>query len=552
MKTKNLLLGMGAVCGASFQAIACTGIALTAADGSYVQSRTIEWARGVLQSEYVVIPRGQRLRSFTPSGTDGMTFTAKYGVVGLSVVQKEFIAEGINEAGLSAGLFFFPQYGGYEPYEPARNDRTLADLQFVAWVLTQFSTIDEVKAGIGEVCIVGLEPASVVHWRIGEPSGRQVVLEIVGGVPHFYENEIGVLTNAFNAMSRQLQSTLQEVESERTKLSTLFLHMTDGVVAFNQSGEVIHSNPAAEEMLGQAIPVGGAVTYGDLFQDMVPLETVLTTDRDCLEIETVWGERILLLLLAPFNREKQVGVLVVVHDVTQQVKNETMRKEFVANVSHELRTPITNIRSYAETLAENPDLPPDTTASFLGVILSESDRMTHIVQDLLTLSRFDSGHSELNLTTFPFAGLLEESCQAMRIEAQRRGHTLRLEGTGGLPAIRADRERISQVVMNVLSNAIKYTPDGGRIVLTAGCTPDRVWLEVADNGIGIPPEDRDRIFERFYRVDKARSRESGGTGLGLSIAQEIVRQHQGSLTLVDRPGPGTTLRLELKREGPDR
>lgn len=178
--------------------------------------------------------------------------------------------------------------------------------------------------------------------------------------------------------------------------------------------------------------------------------------------------------------------------------------------------------------------------------------MTHIVQDLLTLSRFDSGHSELNLTTFPFAGLLEESCQAMRIEAQRRGHTLRLEGTGGLPAIRADRERISQVVMNVLSNAIKYTPDGGRIVLTAGCTPDRVWLEVADNGIGIPPEDRDRIFERFYRVDKARSRESGGTGLGLSIAQEIVRQHQGSLTLVDRPGPGTTLRLELKREGPDR
>ena len=254
------------------------------------------------------------------------------------------------------------------------------------------------------------------------------------------------------------------------------------------------------------------------------------------------------------NRNDEIGELAAAFNAMADslAQAEQKRSEFVANVSHELRTPITNIRSYAETLAENPDLPPDTTASFLGVILSESDRMTHIVQDLLTLSRFDSGHSELNLTTFPFAGLLEESCQAMRIEAQRRGHTLRLEGTGGLPAIRADRERISQVVMNVLSNAIKYTPDGGRIVLTAGCTPDRVWLEVADNGIGIPLEDRDRIFERFYRVDKARSRESGGTGLGLSIAQEIVRQHQGSLTLVDRPGPGTTLRLELKREGPDR
>lgn len=438
---------------------------------------------------------------------------------------------------------------------------------YVIYILDQRATVRELNNQLFQLIIEALVFGLVISVLLSFLLSRAMVTPIraltrgaqrvaEGDFGHEIQveshDEIGVLTNAFNAMSRQLQSTLQEVESERTKLSTLFLHMTDGVVAFNQSGEVIHSNPAAEEMLGQAIPVGGAVTYGDLFQDMVPLETVLTTDRDCLEIETVWGERILLLLLAPFNREKQVGVLVVVHDVTQQVKNETMRKEFVANVSHELRTPITNIRSYTETLAENPDLPPDTTASFLGVILSESDRMTHIVQDLLTLSRFDSGHSELNLTTFPFAGLLEESCQAMRIEAQRRGHTLRLEGTGGLPAIRADRERISQVVMNVLSNAIKYTPDGGRIVLTAGCTPDRVWLEVADNGIGIPPEDRDRIFERFYRVDKARSRESGGTGLGLSIAQEIVRQHQGSLTLVDRPGPGTTLRLELKREGPDR
>lgn len=438
---------------------------------------------------------------------------------------------------------------------------------YVIYILDQRATVRELNNQLFQLIIEALVFGLVISVLLSFLLSRAMVTPIraltrgaqrvaEGDFGHEIQveshDEIGVLTNAFNAMSRQLQSTLQEVESERTKLSTLFLHMTDGVVAFNQNGEVIHSNPAAEEMLGQAIPVGGLVTYGDLFQDMVPLETVLTTDRDCLEIETVWGERILLLLLAPFNREKQVGVLVVVHDVTQQVKNETMRKEFVANVSHELRTPITNIRSYAETLAENPDLPPDTTASFLGVILSESDRMTHIVQDLLTLSRFDSGHSELNLTTFPFAGLLEESCQAMRIEAQRRGHTLRLEGTGSLPAIRADRERISQVVMNVLSNAIKYTPDGGRIVLTAGCTPDRVWLEVADNGIGIPPEDRDRIFERFYRVDKARSRESGGTGLGLSIAQEIVRQHQGSLTLVDRPGPGTTLRLELKREGPDR
>ena len=155
--TKNLLLGIAAVCGSTFQAVACTGISLTSRDGSYVQARTIEWARGVLQSEYVIIPRGQQLTSFTPTGVNGLTFTAKYGVVGLAVVQKEFIAEGINEAGLSAGLFFFPHYGGYETYDAAQNQRTLADLQVTEWLLSQFSTIDEVKAALSSVRVVGLE-----------------------------------------------------------------------------------------------------------------------------------------------------------------------------------------------------------------------------------------------------------------------------------------------------------------------------------------------------------------------------------------------------------
>ena len=196
MKKAILLSTIAALCCGLHRTSACTGIALSAADGSYVQSRTIEWSRGVLRSQYVVIPRGQQLRSFTPTGANGLAFTARYGTVGLAVEQQEFIAEGINEAGLSAGLFFFPQYGGYESYDPDRNDRTLADLQVAAWMLTQFATIDEVKAAVASVRIVALEKSSVVHWRIGEASGRQVVLEIVDGVPHFYENEVGILTNA--------------------------------------------------------------------------------------------------------------------------------------------------------------------------------------------------------------------------------------------------------------------------------------------------------------------------------------------------------------------
>ena len=366
-------------------------------------------------------------------------------------------------------------------------------------------------------------------------------------------DEIGVLTDTFNTMSGQLQDTLQQVDSERTKLSTLFLHMTDGVVAFDHEGRVIQVNPAAEEMMGTTIPIGGPIRFHDLFGEVAFLEDVLDLERDgeALEVEAVRGDRNLLLLMAPFDQEKQQGVLVVVHDVTQQVKNEATRKEFVANVSHELRTPLTNISSYAETLSENPDLPPDMRGSFLGVILNETDRMTHIVQDLLTLSRFDSGFSQLELTVFSFGQMLRDCCQAVLLEAQRHGHTLTLEGDGDLPSIRADRERILQVVMNVLSNAIKYTPDGGRIRVTAGQTGETVWAEVEDNGIGIPEGDRDRIFDRFYRVDKARSRESGGTGLGLSIAREIVRQHDGVLRLVDRDGPGTTIRLELRTGGPE-
>ena len=193
---KNLLLGVAAMIGGIHASVACTGISLTAADGSYVQARTIEWAYGALKSEYVIIPRGEALQSYTPTGMNGMKFKARYGVVGLAVVEREFIAEGINEAGLSAGLFFFPRYGSYESYESVDNPRTLADLQVVQWMLTQCATIDEVKEAVKHVRIVALEKTAVVHWRIGDPSGRQVVMEIVDGNINFYDNEVGVITNA--------------------------------------------------------------------------------------------------------------------------------------------------------------------------------------------------------------------------------------------------------------------------------------------------------------------------------------------------------------------
>ena len=363
-------------------------------------------------------------------------------------------------------------------------------------------------------------------------------------------DEIGVLTDTFNDMADQLQDTLRQVENERNKLDTLFLHMTDGVVACSRDGKVIHSNPAADQMLLRHI--GPESDYGQLFGDIAPLDQVLEAP-DHLEGELQVRDRFLQLLLAPFDRGREGGgALVVIHDVTAQRKNEEMRREFVANVSHELRTPLTNIRSYAETLAESAeDIPPAMEKKFLGVILNESDRMTHIVQDLLTLSRLDSGRDDLKLGRFSFEAALQDLYNAVYMEAQRHAHTLKLELESELPAIVADRERVLQVMMNIVSNSIKYTPDGGHITISAGRTEDRVWMVVDDDCIGIPPEDRSRIFERFYRVDKARSRQSGGTGLGLSIAKEIVNRHQGLLELQDKDGPGLALRLELKIEGPD-
>ena len=363
------------------------------------------------------------------------------------------------------------------------------------------------------------------------------------------QDEIGVLTDTFNHMSRVLQETIDQVENERNKLDTLFLHLTDGVIAFSLDGVMIHSNPAARRMLNCSLDP--LTHYEDVLGDVAPLAEVAALERPSFrEVEYQVGERSLMLFLAPFRSESQGGIMVVIHDVTEQKRAEDLRREFVSNVSHELRTPLTNIRSYAETLADAGDsLPPEMRERFFGVILNETDRMTHIVQDLLMLSRFDSNRITLDYTRFPLLSLLEDARDAVLMDVRNHGHTMTLDVEADLPVISADRNRLSQVVLNILSNAIKYTPDGGMIQLTAGSHGPDVWIQVSDNGIGIPEQDRERIFERFYRVDKARSRDSGGTGLGLSIAQQIIQLHGGTITLPEHEGPGLTVRVTIPREG---
>ena len=359
-------------------------------------------------------------------------------------------------------------------------------------------------------------------------------------------DEIGVLTRNFNYMSQVLRDTLSEVENERNKLSTLFLHMTDGVVAFSPAGLVIHSNPAASQMLSRSMDP--TTSFQDLFAEAAAFDQILTLKRpQYLETQKTVGERELERFMAPYSADQAPGgVMVVIHDVTEQRRSEQARREFVANVSHELRTPLTNIKSYAETvIAAGDELPPELHNNFMGVIVSEADRMTRIVQDLLTLSKIDYGKMEMNVSRFSFSKAVRSVYEAVALNAESHGHTLTFSCEENMPDVDGDRERIEQVIMNIVSNAIKYTPDGGKIAITAATSGRNVFVRISDNGIGIPEKDLPRLFERFYRVDKARSRESGGTGLGLSIAKEILNQHKGDIRIESVYGEGTDVTITL-------
>lgn len=359
-------------------------------------------------------------------------------------------------------------------------------------------------------------------------------------------DEIGELTRSFNYMARQLKSTVGEVQGERDKLNTLFLHMTDGVAAFTTDGRLIHMNPATESMLG--VRMEDNLSFDEMFADLDMPNSDETAMRTFLTSEITRFGRVLSVTLAPYGAlDGEGGVIAVIHDITEQRRLDDARREFVANVSHELRTPLTNIRSYTETLLDAAgDIPLDTEKQFLGVISSESERMARIVTDLLTLSRLDYGRMELRMTRFSLADMLRNVANAMKLTAEDSGHELKVDTPDDLPAIVGDRERIEQVVVNILSNAVKYTPAGGHIRLSACAVPgNRVRITVEDDGVGIPAADVPRLFERFYRVDKARSRAAGGTGLGLAIAKEIVEQHEGKIALASEYGKGTTVTITL-------
>ncbi|MBD3920319.1 cell wall metabolism sensor histidine kinase WalK [Paenibacillus sp. PR3] len=363
------------------------------------------------------------------------------------------------------------------------------------------------------------------------------------------DDEIGRLSEAFNDMTNRLREALSVNEEERDKLASVLANMSDGVVAADQSGHVIVSNRRALELLDVAECEGQPLTrlLGLSQEDMTELQKSAGSRLLHQESED-GGEWLLRVTFTPVHRRDKgtTSTIVILEDVTEQEKLEQSRREFVANVSHELRTPLTTIKSYAEALDDGALDERQLADRFVNVIRNETERMIRLVTDLLHLSRFDSNQAPLRRSSTNLPDLLEEAADRFAFQMNQKGIQSEVRIEDGVGSVWLDRDGIDQVLDNLLSNAIKYTQGGGSIVLTAR-KPDThsVAISVKDAGIGIPKKDMGRIFDRFYRVDKARSRNMGGTGLGLSIAREIVRAHGGTISLDSELNVGTTVTFTL-------
>lgn len=361
------------------------------------------------------------------------------------------------------------------------------------------------------------------------------------------KKNVDELTNAFNLMTNELKENLKEVYRQKRQIETILLHMTDGIIAFDIQGNIMHINPAATELLKLT---ENENTFDKIFRKLnidINLEkTIYLENWTSSEQRVQLEDKYLNIFFASFKDEQELaaGVIAVIQDITEHVKLDNMRKEFVADVSHELKTPITSIMGYADTLLES-EYDKETQYKFLNVIASEARRMAKLVTDLLILSRYDNNKVKKEITEFDLGDLVKRCQEKLQLEINKKGHEVECFVTANVPPVKADKDGIERVVLNIMTNSIKYTPKNGNIKIYVGFVYNDAYIKIIDNGIGIPEEDLNRIFERFYRVDKARTREMGGTGLGLSIAKEILDQNKGSIDIKSEKGKGTEVVIRI-------
>lgn len=362
------------------------------------------------------------------------------------------------------------------------------------------------------------------------------------------KTQVDDLEKAFSLMTSELKENLNEVSRQKRQIETILLHMTDGIIAFDMDGKIMHINPAATKLL-ELTPEDD--NFDKIFgkYDMMDInleKIVYLEDWTSTEQKLNVNDKYLNIFFAPYKNEEDrpAGMIVVIQDITGHVKLDNMRTEFVADVSHELKTPITSIMGYADTLLEG-DYDKEVQINFLNVIAREARRMARLVKDLLTLSKYDNDEAKWEKSEFDLGELVKKCQQNLQIEINQKKQDCECFVTANVPPVYADRYGIERVVLNILSNSIKYTGEGGTIKIYVGFVYNDAYIKIIDNGIGIPEEDLSRIFERFYRVDKARTREMGGTGLGLSIAKEILDRNEGSIDIKSEAGKGTEVVIRI-------
>jgi two-component system, OmpR family, phosphate regulon sensor histidine kinase PhoR len=372
-------------------------------------------------------------------------------------------------------------------------------------------------------------------------------------------DEIGVLGRSLNVMAARLREKIQDLAQEQAKVTAILDAMVEGVIAVDGHDHVLLMNERARAMFGLGPDRGERRLFLEVIRN-ADLHELLRESRKGEEGAVVRRELALttpasLVLQAhavPVGLGEGMGVVMVLHDITTLRHLEQVRTEFVANVSHELRTPLTAIHGYLETLLGGALDEPEHARRFLEIVFRHTERLGRLLNDLTDLSNIELGRVALHLESVPLEDVVEPTLAIIRAKAEAGGVAVESALPPGLPAVHADRDRLAQVLINLVDNAVKYTPAGGRVEVSAAApAPGIVEVAVADTGIGIPRADLPRITERFYRVDKARSRELGGTGLGLAIVKHLVLAHGGELSIESEMGRGTAVRFTLPAVGTD-
>jgi len=362
-------------------------------------------------------------------------------------------------------------------------------------------------------------------------------------------NGLEELSRAVHAFVSSLDAQLSDLNTEHARLAAVLDQMTDGVLIVDAQGRIQFANPASKKLFETVDPINRSIVEVVRHHQLVEAwrRSQQTKELQSESVEVPARRQFLQLIVIPDKNTN--GSLLLVQDLTRVRRLETVRRDFISNISHELRTPLASLKALTETLQNGALSDSEAGPRFLSRIVTEVDALTQMTQELLDLSRIESGQVELNLAPISPKKLLTSACERMKLQAERAGLVLCVECQDDLPNIRADQVRLEQVLVNLIHNAVKFTHPGGQVILLAESTEGQVRFGVKDTGIGIPSDDVSRIFERFYRVDKSRA--GSGTGLGLSIARHIVETHQGKIWVDSIEGQGSTFFFTIPQSAAD-